>query len=243
MSCTTILSFDIETTGINPLARIHTPHRNATVACTFDGHTQTVYHFCKPVCGNKKCRAAASSCIECEEAQMQNVRNFCYSLDQADYLCGFNIKEFDIPFLQACFQITDVDRIQSWKAKSIDPFLTIKETWGIWCSLNKLLLCNNLPAKTASGKEAIAMANDGKWDQLAAYCMDDTVLTHRLIFDLQMIKVPIGGFHHGKPVFRFMTYDPQNHVMVASPLLPSPIIQKTTRFSFFRSHTGTDSGN
>lgn len=44
-------------------------------------------------------------------------------------------------------------------------------------SLNTLCKRLGMPTKTASGKEAVYMAEQGRWDELEQYCRQDTVLT------------------------------------------------------------------
>lgn len=44
-------------------------------------------------------------------------------------------------------------------------------------SLQKVADILGLGCKTASGLEAIAMAKDGRWEELESYCMQDARLT------------------------------------------------------------------
>ncbi len=45
-------------------------------------------------------------------------------------------------------------------------------------SLNALCKRFEMQAKTGSGKDAVHMAEQGRWEDLELYCRHDTVLTH-----------------------------------------------------------------
>ena len=66
----------------------------------------------------------------------------------------------------------------TWVAKLVDVFeasrLSIKTTF----KLNDLLAANGLSSKTGSGLEAIRLAEQGQWEELADYCMQDVLLTY-----------------------------------------------------------------
>ena len=63
----------------------------------------------------------------------------------------------------------------------VDPFEACKLALGRTFSLNKLLIANGLPVKTGSGLEAVKMAKEGRWVELAEYCMHDTQMTHAAV--------------------------------------------------------------
>lgn len=46
--------------------------------------------------------------------------------------------------------------------------------------------------KTGSGADAVALAREGKWDELAEYCMQDTKKTYQ-VSSLQYIMLPQRG--------------------------------------------------
>lgn len=198
-----MLCIDIETTGLDP--RIH----DVTVACTFDGNEAQVYHFKKPNYptiidkdGNTQqtcqtidaCSVATSpQCDACRQWHFQNVCKLFEALDKADYIGGFNIIHFDLPFLRKSFKLTDKARYKSWLEKSLDPFYVAKKELGKWPSLQSTLMANGLPGKSGDGKCAIEYVQRGKWDELQRYCMDDTVLCYKLL-SLKEIRLPPLGF-------------------------------------------------
>lgn len=114
---------DIETTGLD--ARIH----DVTVVCTFDGTIPRAYHFRKPaipvvldangVVSPSSCQTAGVGCT-CPDSVGRNKTTLCTgcvrwhernkeelftALDGADYIGGYNIIGFDLPFLRKCFKV------------------------------------------------------------------------------------------------------------------------------------------
>lgn len=180
MNTQTILSFDIETEGLD--ARTC----SCTVVCTYDGKKGNVYHLQKPAT-NCTCLPPLTpknvhhhlQCEACSEWHQSNAAALFSAMDRADWLCGFNCIKFDIPFLQARFSIED-ERVKMWTRKTLDIFLFVSEVLQTPCQLKRMLAMNGMPSKSGSGKEAIVMAHKGEWNKLASYCMDDARLTHNL---------------------------------------------------------------
>lgn len=193
-----ILCLDIETTGLDP--RIH----EMTVACTFDGEKKHTYHFRKPhtpliVSSEGDCQACQTPdhcagaprdeiCSECAAWHGQNADDLLRALDAAEYLGGYNIMLFDLPFVRKCLGVTDA-RYKHWLAKVLDPFHVAKEGLGQWFSLSKMLQANGLPDKSGSGKNAIELVQQARWHELQEYCMNDTILSHKLL-SLPQIHMP-----------------------------------------------------
>ena len=160
-----MLAFDIETlTGLDPLQ----PGNRVTVAAVYDPDRgiERVFNFL----------TGASP------------EEFFTVLDEAERLCAFNGARFDIPFIQKHWRVPP-PRAQAWLAKLFDVFEACKVAVGVTFSLNALLAENGLGAKTGTGLEAIALARNGEHEKLEAYCMEDTVLTHRAS-SLERIAVP-----------------------------------------------------
>lgn len=151
-----VLAFDIETTGLSA-------GDSVTCVCAFDPDRGISFGRCTPDGG------------ACEE--------FLALLDDAPLLCAFNGVRFDVPFLAKRWGVS-AERAGSWVRKLVDPFeacrLALRQTF----SLDRLLEANGLAGKTGSGLEAVCMAREGRWDELEAYCMADTVKTH------QVVKLP-----------------------------------------------------
>ena len=68
-------------------------------------------------------------------------------------------------------------------AKLVDPLYAARNLLGsrACATLATILALNGLESKTASGAEAVRMAETGQWDRLAAYCLQDTRVTHALM--------------------------------------------------------------
>lgn len=96
---------------------------------------------------------------------------------------GFNIMDFDIPFLERETGISLSGVI------CYDPMKVIVETEGRRASLNTMLKEYwDGVAKTADGKEAITMYKQGRMAELEAYCMADV----RLEAMLAIASVSVG---------------------------------------------------
>jgi DEAD/DEAH box helicase domain-containing protein len=95
-------------------------------------------------------------------------------LEKSSCLIGFNIKEFDLPVLEAYYpgslsQFTTFDILQD-----------IKEKIGKRLALNDLLQATLGKKKTGHGLMAIDYYHEGKFDELKKYCLDDVMLTKEL---------------------------------------------------------------
>lgn len=145
-----VLAFDIETTGFRDADRV-------TCVCAYEPSTSVEFSRVLP------------SGDRCDE--------FLDLLDAAPLLCAFNGVSFDLPFMASRWGLPP-SRVSFWVRKLVDPFQACKLCLGLTFSLDSLLSCNGLPVKTASGKEAVDMFQDGRWGQLAEYCMQDTKRTH-----------------------------------------------------------------
>jgi hypothetical protein len=157
-----VLAFDIETTGLDS----ETCH--VTCACAYDPD-----------------RGVERSFVF---ARGDSPAEFVSLLDEAPRLCAFNGVRFDVPFLAKKWDISD-ETVGRWMQKMVDPFEACKLALGQTFSLNKLLTENGLDVKTGSGLEAVHMANEGRWDELAEYCMHDTKMTHAATV-LPVMKIP-----------------------------------------------------
>ena len=157
-----MLSFDIETTGLNPTDRI-------TAACAYDPVEKIQATFIFPTGGDPE--------------------EFMQLLDNAQTLCAFNGARFDIPFIQRAWGVPE-DRVARWILKLVDVYDMCYLVFKKGFSLNRLLTLNQIPVKTGDGKEAIELALQNKWQELGDYCMQDTIKTHT-VTSLPVIKLPL----------------------------------------------------
>jgi hypothetical protein len=151
-----ILAVDIETTGLDP--RVD----DVTCACVYDaeGGVARSFVFMRDGPGARE--------------------EFLALLDAAPRLCAFNGVRFDLPFLARRWGLAP-ERVGAWVRKLVDPFEASKLALNRTFSLDRLLAANGLSGKTGSGLHAVTLAREGRWDELADYCMHDTRMTHAAV--------------------------------------------------------------
>lgn len=95
-------------------------------------------------------------------------------LETASYIIGYNIRNFDLPVLQAYYpgNITQF--------KTFDICDDIKEIVGKRFSLNDLVFATLGKKKSGHGLEAIEHYKNGRLEELRKYCSDDVTLTKEL---------------------------------------------------------------
>jgi len=159
-----MLAFDIETEGLDSSTH------GITCACAYDPDTGVERTFIFPRGDSRE--------------------EFMLLLDEASSLCAFNGARFDIPFMARSWGV-NITRVARWMLKLVDVYEATRLCIGRGFSLNALLAANGLEGKTGSGLEAVAMAKEGRWDELGAYCMHDTRMTH-IVTCMPEIRLPIG---------------------------------------------------
>jgi hypothetical protein len=160
-----MLAFDLETTGLDPEVD------EITCACAYD-----------PDAGVDRTFFFRGGAGDTPEA-------FLALLDGAERLCAFNGARFDLPFLQVRYGLSDA-RVGRWALKLYDLYEACRLGFDSGFSLNALLAANGLDSKTGTGGDAVALARDGRWDELGAYCRQDTVKT-RAVSCLETIRLPL----------------------------------------------------
>ena len=105
-----------------------------------------------------------------------------FQLDNASVIYAYNGTSFDLPFIQRFFGYSD-ETLGAWMLKLVDPLYAARALLGFGAcpKLKQLLEMNDLHPKTASGAEAVDMAREGRWEELASYCLNDTVVTYELL--------------------------------------------------------------
>lgn len=159
-----MLSFDLETTGLDPL----TDRITCAAVCDPDAGIERVFFF--------------------HRGGDTDGEEFMRMLDQADRLCAFNGAEFDLPFIYAQLR-PPLERVRAWRLKLHDVFVACKWGLGVTFPLQKLLDANGLPGKTGSGLDAVHLYMDKKWELLGEYCLNDTRVTHR-VSTMDRIVIP-----------------------------------------------------
>ena len=105
-----------------------------------------------------------------------------YQLDAASTIYAFNGATFDIPVLQREFNFTNQD-VGRWMLKLVDPLYAARALLGFdaCAKLSDILRLNGVEPKTSTGQQAIVMAREGRWEELASYCENDTRVTFELL--------------------------------------------------------------
>lgn len=99
----------------------------------------------------------------------------------ASKLVGFSSNKYDIPVLQLYFKENGlVPELDLWKKERVDLLEEIEMATGRRISLSKLSAANGGDAKEHHGSEAITLYEEGRIDELKAYCSKDVRLTKEL---------------------------------------------------------------
>lgn len=95
-------------------------------------------------------------------------------LESASYVIGYNIKTFDIAVLQGYYP----GRVANFSV--FDILEDIKQKIGRRLALNDILFATLGKKKTGHGLLAIEYYQQGEWEKLKKYCLDDVILTKEL---------------------------------------------------------------
>ena len=179
-----ILAFDIETLGLLP------PLLSSSQQQRKDNNNEPSSSSAAPlpeitcVClyrGDDHARFAFRLWGEPPERRAEAVRRIIELMDEARVLAGYNALRFDLEFMRRSFGIDD-GRMLRWVLKCVDPLVYAQRVLDGGCKLQRMLDLNNgLGAKTASGGDAIRMAQEGEWEALLDYCMEDARLVYELL--------------------------------------------------------------
>lgn len=102
-------------------------------------------------------------------------------LEQADIVVGFNIDGFDMPTFLPYYS-GDISQIPT-----LDLMARIKDSVGHRIGLDAVAKETLGIGKSGNGLDAIKYYNSKQWDKLAAYCMQDVVVT-RDVYDYGLQK-------------------------------------------------------
>ena len=126
---------------------------------------------------------------EAHAAEMLKARDEIQPLlADAPFLYAFNGAEFDLPILGRWLSHS----VGPWMAKLVDPLYAARWLMGTGAciKLDVWLTRNGMETKSASGLEAVRMAAEERFQDLADYCMRDTRLTHLMINAARAGPVP-----------------------------------------------------
>jgi DNA polymerase III alpha subunit (gram-positive type) len=157
-----LLCFDIETTGLDAA------RDEVTMICTQDVRTGARKSYNFGVLSHN------------EEPNAGLLREVIEQFEEADGLCAFNGIRFDLPFMQQALHIHE-DVITRWVLKTIDPLEFLRLSGHRTSSLDKICTHNNIPSKSSTGKQAVEMASEGRWEELWTYCEQDVAILCTLL--------------------------------------------------------------
>lgn len=116
--------------------------------------------------------------LEQDFGQLQNL------LIDATLIVGFNHVYFDMPVLQPYLSI-DVKKLPCF-----DIMLDLQKIVGHRVGLDSVATATLGGGKSGSGLDAIRYYNEGRWEELKAYCLKDVEVTKNVFdFGLQNKKV------------------------------------------------------
>ncbi len=119
-------------------------------------------------------------------------------LQQATFLIGFNIREFDLEVLKP-YLISSIDHVPV-----LDLLEEIEKVRGHRVSLQSVAQATLKEGKSGSGLEAVQLFREGRLEELKRYCLDDVRITKEV-------------YEYGKTnekVYFFSNRDWQNHEIV-----------------------------
>lgn len=158
-----VVTIDIETTGLD------SARDGVTCVCVVGSDWHQVWH-----------GEGAAGVISADDRE--TIGAVCRVLNNASMIYAFNGGGFDLPFLQRAWQLSET-QLGMWMAKLVDPLYAVRGVLGTTqCEkLQRVLLRNGLEGKSGSGAEAVTMAREGRWEELCAYCVQDTKQTADLL--------------------------------------------------------------
>lgn len=120
--------------------------------------------------------------------------------DEADVIVAYNGHDFDLPLLEKHYGVQGQKRYIAHRIKLLDPFARIKAATGVWAKLDDILKANGVPQKAGDGLRAIKLWEEGRRDELLAYCTYDvialarTCLKRRIVVPVVGVEVPSSAF-------------------------------------------------
>ena len=151
---------------------------------------------------------AWSSITQCLHTYLEEELGYlAVLLDGADTILAWN-SSFDTGVLELYF---DKQRVDRWRERVLDVFEVVRCAEKSWIGLGATCEVNHRPSKSGSGLDAIYQWNDGKVDELAAYCATDVII----IVDLLQISDDNESFWFCAKRYNFET-KLQEHTRVGS---------------------------
>lgn len=96
-------------------------------------------------------------------------------LKNTKVVVGFNHIQFDMPVLKPYLKQVQLDDFEY-----VDIMERIQNVLGYRISLDKVAEATLGIKKSGHGLQAVEYFNDGKWDELISYCLDDVDITRQV---------------------------------------------------------------
>ena len=166
----TKITFDIETTGLNPLF--------SKITC---------------ICGKV---LNGNDYMGSHTNEKGLIYNFIKWLEKEEVkeLISANGKEFDLPFIFMRAYILGINFKDVSFLKELKHFDVINDITDKRISLNNLAKLYHFELKSGSGTSAIKLFEEMKLEELMNYCMDDVILTEKVYIKYNEGVQYDGGF-------------------------------------------------
>lgn len=164
------ITFDIETTGLNPL------FSKITCICG------------KAILGNGYMGSHTN-----EKGLIIDFLKWLKK-ENIEELISANGKEFDLPFIFMRAYILGIDFKEISFLKELKHFDVINDITDRRISLNNLARLYGFELKSGSGTNAIKLFEEMKLDELIEYCMNDVLLTEKVYLKYNEEVQHDGGF-------------------------------------------------
>lgn len=123
----------------------------------------------------------------CGSREAGLLRALWKTIRRTDLLVGYNLLDFDLPFIQARCVINRVRLAWPFDLRRYryDPVCDLMQIWGSWNRANfaKLGLLANvlgLEAKAGSAEKVFDWYRRKDWKRIQRYCLQDVHLTHQV---------------------------------------------------------------
>jgi hypothetical protein len=170
-----MVAFDIETLDKEPFPNA------VTAAAVYGGPSFSKYFVFRTSVGDDP--------YADPEADEKAKAEFLSILDNAPCLCSFNGIQFDMRFMRVAWGLP-AEQIEGWVLKTFDAFEVVRLGVQKYFSLSDFLKFNMIESKSGKGSDAIGLARRHEWEELGAYCLQDTKVTY-ILSTHDVIVVPL----------------------------------------------------
>jgi predicted PolB exonuclease-like 3'-5' exonuclease len=130
--------------------------------------------------------AQLSELAMADEDEAQILTKFWSAIHPSDTLVGFNLIEFDLPFIKKRSWLCNVRPTRSLDLRRYySTHVDVMQLWTNWSfrkfvSLDTLSVALNCGQKSAHGEDVAEMWATGDLDRIKQYCVQDVWITYRM---------------------------------------------------------------